>query len=276
MAYTLINADMREALCNAPGASIDAVVTDPPHGLAMGAWDDHIAHDPDVWRLVLNVLKPGHWLVAKGAARTFHRLACAIEDAGFVIDDMVVRLTGGNMPKSKRRLKNAIEPCVLAYRPGPVVPFNIDGCRVPAPDPEDYAEKCASVVGCKSSRTLNTYGDFSSPRRDSTSELGRWPANAILDDDTARELDSSSRFFYCARASAAERAGTDHPTVTPIALARYLIKLVCPPGGKVLDPFAGTGSIGVGALLEGRSFHGIERDPGYAAQADVRLRNAML
>ena len=71
----------------------------------------------------------------------------------------------------------------------------------------------------------------------------------------------ASRFFYCAKASRRERGeGNDHPTVKPLSLMRHLVKLFAPVGGVVLDPFAGSGSTGVAALQEGRSFIGIERD----------------
>ena len=111
---------------------------------------------------------------------------------------------------------------------------------------------------------------------------------------------SAARFFYCAKASKADRdeglerfelrkggamSGVEtrpdrptnhpmranhHPTVKPTALMRYLCRLVTPPGGLVLDPFAGSGSTGKGALLEGFRFVGIERDPEYVAIAQAR------
>jgi site-specific DNA-methyltransferase (adenine-specific) len=92
---------------------------------------------------------------------------------------------------------------------------------------------------------------------------------------------SAARFFYCAKASRAEReAGLDgdgsarrnhHPTVKPIALMRYLIRLVTPPGAVVLDPFAGSGTTGIAAALEGCEFVGIEQSADYAAIAEARI-----
>ena len=68
----------------------------------------------------------------------------------------------------------------------------------------------------------------------------------------AKGQQGAARFFYCAKASKADRgAGNTHPTVKPQALMRYLCRLVTPPGGTVLDPFAGSGSTGVAALHEG-------------------------
>jgi hypothetical protein len=86
----------------------------------------------------------------------------------------------------------------------------------------------------------------------------------------------ASRFFYCAKASSKERnAGLDernvHPTVKPIALMRWLVRLVTPPGGIVLDPFAGSGTTGIACAVEGLNFIGIERETDYAEIARARI-----
>ncbi len=86
---------------------------------------------------------------------------------------------------------------------------------------------------------------------------------------------SAARFFYCAKTSKRERGeGNNHPTVKPIALMRYLCRLVTPPGGTVLDPFMGSGSTGIAALQEGFSFIGIEREAEYMAIAQRRIEEA--
>lgn len=64
-----------------------------------------------------------------------------------------------------------------------------------------------------------------------------------------------------------------HPTVKPISLMRWIVRLVVPPGGVVLDPFCGSGSTGIAAVLEGRQFVGIEREPEYVQIARARLRH---
>jgi site-specific DNA-methyltransferase (adenine-specific) len=87
-------------------------------------------------------------------------------------------------------------------------------------------------------------------------------------------IGSAARFFYTAKCSKSERGkGNNHPTVKPIALMRYLCRLVTPPGGIVLDPFMGSGTTGKAALLEGFSFIGIERDPKYFEIAQARVNN---
>jgi len=82
---------------------------------------------------------------------------------------------------------------------------------------------------------------------------------------------SAARFFYCAKASKADRdEGNNHPTVKPSALMRHLVRLVTQPDGLILDPFSGSGSTGKAALLEGFRFLGAELDPEYAEIARAR------
>ena len=254
-----------------------SVVTDPPHHIDfMGAtWDSRKggpAFQAKFWSKVLRVLKTGHYLVAKGNGHTYHRIVCAIEDAGFVIDDLLVRLNGNNNPKSKRKLKNDNEPICLAYKPQSPIALQIEACRIPAQD-ESYREKCASVVGSRSNDSGACYGAWTQPRSDSFSEAGRWPANVVCDEEAAEQLREVSKFFYCPRVSAAERGQLKHPTMTPVALTRWLVRLITPLGGVVLDPFAGSGSfgVGVGAKLEGFGFIGIEKDKANYLEAQGRL-----
>lgn len=88
---------------------------------------------------------------------------------------------------------------------------------------------------------------------------------------------SAARFFYCAKATKAERgAGNDHPTVKPLALMDWLVRMVTPPGGVVLDPFAGSGTTGVAALRAGSRPLLIEREPDYARIARDRLWQEMM
>ena len=81
---------------------------------------------------------------------------------------------------------------------------------------------------------------------------------------------SAARFFYCAKASKSDRAGSKHPTVKPVSLMRWLVRLVTPPGGVTLDPFAGSGTTGEAAYLEGFGAILIEREAEY--QADIARR----
>ena len=85
---------------------------------------------------------------------------------------------------------------------------------------------------------------------------------------------SASRFFYCAKASKADRGPeNNHPTVKPTDLMAYLCRLVTPPGGIVLDPFMGSGSTGKAAVREGFGFIGMEMDPDYFEIAKTRIKH---
>ena len=178
-------------------------------------------------------------------------------------------------------LKPAYEPIVLARKPlsGTVAQtvlehgtgaLNIDAARVGAD----------GGGGNGLGSHFDRLGDTEPKVRhgEASEETGRWPANVILDPDAGAMLDEQvggkqgpSRFFYSAKASKAEReAGLEptddgsrankHPTVKPIALMRWLVRLVTPPGGTVLDPFTGSGSTGVACVAEGFDFIGIEQD----------------
>jgi hypothetical protein len=94
---------------------------------------------------------------------------------------------------------------------------------------------------------------------------------APLPGERRHDKGSAARFFYCAKASKNERRDSKHPTVKPIALMRYLCRLITPPGGLLLDPYAGSGTTGEAAFLEG--FHSIliEMDQGYAKDIETRM-----
>jgi site-specific DNA-methyltransferase (adenine-specific) len=421
--------DCREVLKGLPDNSVDSIVTDPPYELGfMGKkWDNSgIAYDVTVWAECLRVLKPGGHILAFGGSRTWHRLAVAVEDAGFEIRDNIAWIYGSGFPKSLNigkaidkaagapvkvgkafkvageygdrelrdpelqgadrdamrhvpvtveaarwegwgtALKPAHEPVVVGRKPlvGTVAEnvllwgvggLNIDGSRIAGENrptglkktgarsqkvsegwdrPWKNDERAERVVGDGSAMTVQ----------------GRWPANVIFDEVTAGLLDEqsgvsvsksaerglrvssqagglagespnykagtdgvrghndsggASRFFYVAKASKrdrnegleeleaqrhADRVVDDgpggenprnrtntakqnfHPTVKPTALMRYLIKLVTPPGGTVLDPFTGSGSTGKAALLDGFQFVGIELTEEYLPIIEGRLR----
>lgn len=415
---------------DAPDNSIDAILTDGPYALVsivkrfgsansapakgneafaraskgfMGkTWDTgEVVNDPAFWAECLRVLKPGGHLLSFGGTRTYHRMACAVEDAGFEIRDMIQWLYGSGFPKSHdvskgidkaagavreslgkvkgagssnteslgefqpeydltapatpaaqvwegwgTALKPANEPIVLARKPlsektvaANVLKWgtgaiNIDGCRVEhvtvnggnLADNPHLREVIKGGVGFTPGS-----GTGSATRVGTTSQLGRFPANVITDGSeevvgafpsapgqlanvkrggtkTAnvygkmnregeasadkrytnegstnfaplpgqRRNDSGSaaRFFYQAKASKKDRAGSKHPTVKPIALMRYLARLITPPGGTILDPFAGSGTTGEAAYLEGFNCYLIEREAEYVA--DIAQRFAVV
>ncbi|MFG2412328.1 DNA-methyltransferase [Streptomyces goshikiensis] len=170
--------------------------------------------------------------------------------------------------------------------------LNIDACRTAAG--QDYRDKCASVVGLASNRNGDTLGEWTGAREDSAHDAGRWPTNILLGHSPGcsaqcapgcpvTELGAEARFFpafrYEAKAPASERPrladGTAHATVKPLALMRWLIRLVTPPGGVVLDPFAGSGTTLEAAAIEGFQAVGIEREAAHAELCRIRLTKAI-
>jgi len=418
-----------DVLPTLPDNSVDSIVTDPPYELGfMGkSWDSSgIAYSVELWTECMRVLKPGGHLLAFGGSRTWHRLAVAIEDAGFEMRDSIAWLYGSGFPKSMdvskaidkaagaerevvgsrpltgngktlksgfhqpdgsgagetikedvyeftapatpeaqkwqgwgTALKPAFEPVVVARKPfkgtvaGNVLEWGVGGLNIDG-------SRIGTEGGTKGSPNVNgslkaESGDFSNGRGSEPINAGRWPANIILDPYTAELLDEqsgvstskvgkprgtekkglfansefnkvgqehndsggASRFFYVAKASKRDRNegleelegkeigakgnglartcatcnasvldGCDcpdrtfvnptrqnfHPTVKPTSLMEYLIKLVTPEGGTVLDPFTGSGSTGKAALLNGFQFIGIELTEEYLPIIEGRLK----
>ena len=355
----------------------------------------------------LRVLKPGGYLMASNSTRMYHRMACAIEDAGFEIRDMIEWIYGSGFPKSLNigkavdklqgnerevvgtstgkgyssqqeknlkegfrpykkglphehadrtltkgtspwegwgtALKPAHEPICMARKPlseKSVVEnvlkhktggINIDGSRVGT---EKITQRLATVEGGKAIGGKAT-GIKQKATGETTQTTGRFPANLIHDgskevvkefpkeaggdkrkskptyssgmfkspntesDALYNDSGSASRFFYCAKASKAERnrgcegleekdgnipAGimgmkketlpkqNHHPTVKPIKLMKYLIKMVTPKGGIVLDPFLGSGTTAMAAKELGFKYIGIEKEKEYCKIAKARVK----
>ena len=372
----IICGDCLEVMRDMPDNSIDAVVTDPPYELGfMGKkWDSTgIAYNVELWQEVLRVLKPGGHLLSFGGTRTYHRMTCAIEDAGFEIRDCIQYLYGSGFPKSmnigkafdkkeykledttgtlfnnpggkrdlsKRSdygykfqplgdnakqwqgwgtaLKPAHEPIVVARKPlsektvtDNVLKWgtgglNIDGCRIEYQSEKDFE---SAKGGDSGSTKCNIFSANGKKQSEKITLLGRFPANVILDEEAGKLLDEqsgilksgalkpyqenhqnassykmnryktfiqpaneggASRFFYCAKASKKERGDSKHPTVKPLKLMRYLVRLITPPNGIVLDPFTGSGTTLEASLLEGFSFVGIEKQAEYIPDIKARI-----
>jgi hypothetical protein len=204
---------------------------------------------------------------------------------------------------ARKPLIGTVAANVLAHGTGAL---NIDGCRIEAA--ADYHDLDVTQGG-KSTQGFNVGGTGSGQRNGVFSPAsGRWPANLITDGSeevvglfpevhgagAARDASagshggpsgmfglgepamrfgdsgSAARFFYQAKADSGDRLGSSHPTVKPVDLMQWLCRLVCPKGGVVLDPFAGTGTTGEAAWREGMRAILIEREPEY--QADIARR----
>ena len=327
----------------------------------------------------LRVAKPGAHLLCFGGTRTFHRMACAIEDAGWEIRDCImwvygsgfphsmdvakaidkasgyvgevigertvdVGMQGGHMHAGRKQqqqqqqvralsdqakqwdgwgtcLKPAWEPIIVARKQldGTVAnnvlkwgvgALNIDACRVPIEQGDDVFAKNPHTHS--KGKDSGIYGTYKEQQGNWSGDKGRFPANVVHDGsqmvlelfpDTGKssggggvkapgkngiygsysgheypqqlgmgDSGSAARFFYCAKASKKDRGdGNSHPTVKPIALMEWLVKLVTPQGGVVLDPFAGSGTTLVACERLGFDSIGIEREAEYVEIIKRRL-----
>lgn len=156
--------------------------------------------------------------------------------------------------------------------------INIDACRV------GNEERTASAAWInRRDSKMTGHGNEIVKSRVTTGRttLGRWPSNVVADEEIHVEFGDSSRYFLCAGANKRERnAGlppgktNDQPKVRPVELMRWLVRLLTPPGGVVLDPFCGSGSTGVAATEEGMGFVGIDRNERWITDvAQYRLAN---
>ena len=379
----IINGNNIEELKKFDDNYFDSIVTDPPYEIGfMGkSWDaSGIANNPEMWSECLRVLKPGGYLLSFSATRTYHRMAVAIEDAGFEIRDMIEWVYGSGFPKSLNihkqnglcpegwgtALKPAHEPICMARKPlaektvaENVLKYgtggiNIDESRVGT---EENTSRTNGKTAIWADKGMNS-------EQGGGHSQGRFPANLIHDNsEEVRECfpetksgamnsiakanqyntygkmyerqvtnlaseGNASRFFksiiYQAKASKSERNkgceelelgdgvaqmtakgglkcslcnqwknsgnpckcenpdfiqqqwnGTkmtnNHPTVKPVALMEYLIKMVTPTNGIVLDPFMGSGSTGVACVLNDFEFVGIDLDKDYCEIARARI-----
>lgn len=392
-AFKLYEGKMQDVLPTLEEKSIDSIVCDPPYEInfMQNGWDNSaVAFQKETWQHCFRVLKPGGYLLAFGGTRTYHRIACAIEDAGFEIRDCIMYLYGSGMPKGqnvglmidKKRgidnrtgslikgvhnpdclvnvassckpiyeerqaqneyagyntaLKPAYEPVIVARKPveGTVADnilkygvgaMNIDECRV-------GISGAVRKINIKHNSQSKNCG-FSCNGELIDINKGRYPANVITDgsDEVAANMPineshysspnhepcknqnsnvkitsinyksgsfhfedngSACRYFYTAKTSSKDRdEGLDifednaprkniHPTVKPTTLMQYLVRLVTPKGGTVLDPFMGSGSTGKATMFENRErnanykFIGVEMTEKYLPICKARIDYAL-
>lgn len=309
--YRLIKGDNREILKQFPDNHFDSIVTDPPYGIDFlgKSWDANTGA-LETYQESLRVLKPGGHILAFSAPRTYHHLAVTLEQAGFEIRDQIMWIYSSGFPKSQdvgknndmpdwlgwgTSLKPAHEPICMARKPIKLSiaknvekygtgALNIDATRIPYADENDIktylnnkagpAERGTGIHGEKINMFEKNVGykniKKKITREEDLPEQGRFPSNVIGEIEQPYQ-----KYFYCPKISSKERhtgeSENNHPTVKPVALMEYLIKLVTPPNGIVLDPFNGSGSTGMAAVGLGFDYVGIDLDPNYIEISKKRV-----
>jgi site-specific DNA-methyltransferase (adenine-specific) len=278
MVYKLVQGDSLEVLKTLKDNSIDNCITDPPYGMGMEHWDFAVP-TKDIWLEVKRVLKPGGFCLSFCSPQLYHRMATAVDDAGFDIKDQIMWMITTKMPK-KNRLKPAHEPIVVAQKPFKgsikanfeewgVGQIDVTNTRVPW----DGKPPTGWVKGGMQRRTFGKDGKTTGTQKEFGKEdanpAGRYPSNIIGEVQKEHQ-----KYFYAPRVTRKERGEyNDHPTPKPISLMSYLVKVYCPPDTIVLDPFCGSGSTGIGAILEGRHFIGIDLEQKYIDISERRIQD---
>lgn len=327
----VINGGALNVLRQLADNSVDSICVDPPYELNFTRltdkrWDTTgIAFDVELWTEALRVLKPGGNLAAFGAARTSHRLAVAIEDAGFELrDQIMVWMYGQGMAKGTNyrrelekkhpdlageaegfhsNLRPSYEPIILARKPldgssaenwvkWHVGGLNIDATRVPTTESRSRTPGDGPAA---------TWLIQRGRQKNESHAGGRWTPNTVLvhrpdcEDDvcapdcvvpelkrqglaTRGRGEDVTRFFpafrYQPKAPRAERPAVDgvqHSTVKPLGLIVWLLKLITPPGGTVIDFFGGSGTTAEAANSIGMPAIVVELDPDFIPLIHQRL-----
>jgi site-specific DNA-methyltransferase (adenine-specific) len=276
MTCEILQGDNLERLRELKDDSIDGCITDPPYGMDMEDWDSKVP-GVDTWQEVLRILKPGAFCLSFCSTDLYHRMASNMEQAGFRILDMVNWIVTTKMAKHNR-LKPAHEPVAVAQKPfkGTIKSnfdlwgtgqINIEQAKVPwdGKPPKGWLKGGSKRRVFGKGKTKTSKSEVGTEDADPT---GRYPSNVIgnLDDP------QHQKYFYAPRVSRKEKGEyNDHPTVKPISLMRYLIRIYTPKDGKVIDPFNGTGTTGIASIQEGRSYVGIELSDHYVEITKQRI-----
>lgn len=206
----------------------DGVFARSSRGFMGKEWDSDVAFDPELWSAISAILYPGAFCMAFSSTRTYHRMATAIEQAGFIIHPMIGWIQGQGFPKATRvdvqvdgdlaktwegyryglqTLKPSFEPICVFQKPFEGRPIdcitkngagslNIEGARIGN-----------EAVTVNILEEWSGFGQVKNPDYESTTKNGRWPANVVISGDVDLWYD---KFFYCAKANVKEKnAGLD-------------------------------------------------------------------
>ena len=277
--YSILNGECSAVLSTMDESSIHACITDPPYGMGMDVWD-HSVPTVEIWKEVYRVLKPGAFCLSFCSPELYHRMAVAVEDAGFVIKDQIMWMTTTKMPKHNR-LKPAHEPIVVAQKPFKgTIKDNHEkwGCGMIDTDntriPWDKKPPTGWVKGGEKRRTFGKEGKTTGTQKEfgtvDANPLGRYPSNII-----GEVQPDHQKYFYAPRASRKEKGDyNNHPTVKPISLMSYLVRIYAPENSTLIDPFCGSGTTGVACIREKRDFVGIDMSEEYVEISNKRCKEA--
>jgi len=278
--YSILHGECQQALSEMEDDFFHACITDPPYGMGMDEWD-HSVPTVDIWKEVYRVLRPGAFCLSFCSPELYHRMAVPVEDAGFTIKDQIMWMTTTKMPKHNR-LKPAHEPIVVAQKPFKgTIKDNHEkwGCGLIDTDntrvPWDKKPPTGWVKGGAKRRTFGKKGKTTGTQKEfgtvDANPAGRYPSNIIGEVQPEHQ-----KYFYAPRATRKEKGDyNNHPTVKPVSLMSYLVKIYAAEETVVLDPFCGSGTTGVACVNTNRNFIGIERDEGYYEIAKTRIEESM-
>lgn len=250
----MIHGDCRDVMPILPAGAFDGCVCDPPYGQGIAEWDLDVP-EVDVWREILRLMKPGSVLAAFGGRQLYDVLASRAREAGFLVKGQAVWVFRGGRAPSRNHLLPAHELILLARAPGKPIPLDVDAVRSPWANEEDRRRVSRIDSLRATGRRRPVYHDsLNNHGREpfAANELGRYPTTVMATDDVLGEPG------YVFMVPKVRNAGA-HLCAKPLELMVRLVEAFVPPAGVILDPFAGSGTVGEAAKLTGRKAVLIER-----------------
>lgn len=294
----LIQDDCLSALASIDDASIDAVITDPPYFLDKldNKWDNKkvsdksnqyvvkslpagMKFDPkqgkrfykwylNVSKELFRILKPGAFFFSFSSPRIYHRMTCAIEDAGFHIRDQFIWLYTQNQPKAMS-LNHFINKLKIADEEKENLKKHLKGWKTP------QVKSCHEPISMAQKPVEGTFLQnvikYDVGLTDMSNRIGdnMFVANVMTSDDFDKEI---TKYFLVSKPSKSEKGSFNfHKTVKPVDVCKYLIGLVTRENQTILDPFCGSGTTCVAAKLLNRQYIGIDISKEYITIANERL-----
>ena len=253
----LYRGDCLEVLSKLPAASVDAIVTDPPYGQTNEAYDSPIAADPELWRACLRVAKPNAALISFAGSPTYHRIASAIEKAGWKVRQMWGWI----------------------YRNGFIMSRFRDGFDrlAPAMDPICFASvgRFPLALEREGINRWKRYDKVCKPGYSSRAQTrglkeatGHWPRSIVA----TESIPPFEYFVFNGNHPSLKDERLGHPNQKPLRLLEWIVKKI-PAPAVILDPFTGSGTTGEACLRLGHFFIGCEVDDSYFAMAAKRMRS---